>query len=175
MARKLKAQKTLKEKFEKNSKELIPYIDYLTDPRKLEVAKILAYHGYRKGADRYSYHGAINASARAIGVNRNTILYWLKDEQLNHAVDEIRARMIACALNGMLKLAEAKDFGACAFLLERLDPQNFSNDYKRAEFKKEYLKLETEIRQEVSETFQIPSITIEPMRTPEYERNKIDE
>lgn len=153
---------------------IIPYIDYLTDPRKLEVAKILAYSGYDRDTSRSS-GGAITMSARKVGVNRMTIYAWLECEMMQTAIQEIKAELCALALDGMRQLVKEKNFGACAFLLERLQPHQFSQQYLRMEHEKYMFDLEEKAKVNGLESQTAPTIIIEaPQHTKDYDRNKLD-
>lgn len=153
-------------------KELILYCDYLDDPKKQKVANILAYSGWNKENRRY---GAITSAARAVGVNRMTIYEWLKDEKLIQAIDEAKAELCAMAMNGLRELVKEKNFGACAFLLERLQPEQFSQQHKRMEHERYMFELEEKIKADLVDNQTPPTIIIEaPQLTKDYDRNKLD-
>lgn len=167
-----KVSNSKQKKKKKADWEMIPYVDYLDDARKQKAANILAYSGWNK--ERRT-HGAITAAARAVGVNRMTIYAWLEDEKMVMAVEEAKAELCAMAMNGLRELVKEKNFGACAFLLERLQPEQFSHQYLRLEHEKEMRQLEEDLRAKIVESAQLPNIIIQPLKTPEYERNKIDD
>lgn len=174
MGKKRKVKSAPEEYSDHANKEIIPYIDYITDPRRLEACKILAYHGYTLGADNRN-RGAVLAVAKALGINRVTVYAWLKDPLMWDAIEEVKAKFIAYALDGMMKLVRQNDFSACAFMLEKLAPEQYSNDFRRNKYIQEQIHLKKELEKEIIDHAQLPTIVIEPMRTPEYERNKIDE
>ena len=164
---------TKKHKIKKEPKkdwEMIEYIDYLDDPRKQKAANILAYSGYRPDQ---TVRGAITSAARAVGVNRMTIYEWLKEEKMQTAVSEAKAELCAMALNGLRELVKDKNFGACAFLLERLQPEQYSQQHKRMEHEKELLAHEEENKYRSVE-YAPPTIIIETVLTSDYVRNKLD-
>lgn len=162
--------KQSKKKESKPDWALIPYVDYLDDPKKQKVANILAYSGWNKENPRY---GAITSAARAVGVNRMTIYEWLKDEKLVQAVEEARAELCAMAMNGLRELVKEKNFGACAFLLERLQPEQFSQQHKRMAHEKELIELEEANKYKTVE-YTPPTIIIESVMSKDYDRNKLD-
>ena len=166
---------TKKQKVKKEPKkdwEMIEYIDYLDDPRKQKAANILAYSGYRPDQ---TVRGAITSAARAVGVNRMTIYEWLKEEKMQTAVSEAKAELCAMALNGLRELVKDKNFGACAFLLERLQPEQFSQQHKRMEHERYMFELEETIKSKLVDNQTPPTIIIEaPQLTKDYDRNKLD-
>ena len=170
--RKSSNNKQSKKKELKPDWALIPYVDYLDDPKKQKVANILAYSGWDKENPRY---GAITSAARAVGVNRMTIYEWLKDEKLVQAVEEAKAELCAMAMNGLRELVKEKNFGACAFLLERLQPEQYSQQHKRMEHERYMFELEETIKSKLVDNQTPPTIIIEaPQLTKDYDRNKLD-
>jgi hypothetical protein len=132
--RKVSDTKQLKIKDNGNPSYIIDYID---DPRKVKVANILAYSGYNPNDRQY---GAISYAARSVDVNRMTVYEWLKDDKMLQAIKEVKAELCALAMESLRQQVKEKSFAACAFLLERLNPEQFSQQHKRMQHEKEMVK-----------------------------------
>lgn len=172
-----KKSHTNKQSKSKNPKkpewEMIEYVDYLDDPKKQKAANMLAYSGWNKENPR---RGAITATARQVGVNRATIYEWLKDEKMVTAVEEAKHELCAMAMNGLRELVKEKNFGACAFLLERLQPEQFSHQYRKFELDVKMLELQNQMGTLTADVTP-PTIIIESpsISNAQYERNKLKE
>jgi len=154
--------------------ELIDFIDYLNDSRKIKAAQILAYSGYSPKHDKYA-QGAITKAAKEAGVNRATIYDWLRQDHFVTAVREAASEITALAVLGLVKMAAKGNPAVCMFLAERTAPHIYSGQFKKFEHEKEMLRLKAELG---IEDFSVepPQITIitQAEASPDYDRNKIE-
>ena len=158
------------DKSEQPSKhELIPYIDYLTDTRKIAAAQVLAYSGYERG--NYC-QGAISAAARAAGVNRNTIYIWLNQEEFLTAMREAKYELCALAVKELEKMARKGNPAVAMFIAERTAPHLWSSAWRKQQHEKEMLQLKAQlgISDENSAPPAINIVIAEDSK--DYDRNK---
>lgn len=149
-------------------------LDGLTDPRKIKVAQLLAYSGY---TGKRRIRGCIGLASRECNINRQTIYYWLKtDPNFELAIEEARAELCYIALKGLEELAKEGNVGACIFLVERLAPEVYSNQYRRFQHDKEMLELKAKLKMPLDGAGYAPPVIViqaPNLNTAEYRRNKI--
>lgn len=103
-------------KNKRNKFEVIPYeLGYITDPRKVKAAQILAFSG----------RGAITLAAKEANVNRNTIYYWLDDPLFVSAIEEAAKELAAVAAKNVRNAIVKGSLENSRWFLERALPQMF--------------------------------------------------
>lgn len=150
--------------------ELIPYIDYLTDTRKIAAAQVLAYSGYERGNH---CQGAVSAAARAAGVNRTTIYDWLDCDKFVTAIKEAKYELCALAVKELEKMARKGNPAVAMFIAERTAPHLWSSAWRKQQHEKEMLQLKAQlgISDESSAPPAINIVIAEDSK--DYERNKV--
>lgn len=104
-------------KTKQKSTDLVPYeLGYLTDPRKVKAAQILAFSG----------RGAITMAAKEAKVNRNTIYHWLTQPEFVQEVEEASKELAAHAANVIRKAIIKGDTNIAKWYLERVLPKMFN-------------------------------------------------